>query len=183
MIISLVLSSNNVALPKEIEELGSHNSIYLAYVPTSFVKYINIQYERRLNTGEKTLTKVIYGYGEMDYPKGGWQPYKKSTSSIVGIGTGFKHYLSDDLKGLRIEGSINIVYISTSFKEPLSWPASKTEISGVLSGNIGYKWPLKKNFAAEILVGFNWPSLYPKPGVYDSLDPTSFIGFNLVYTL
>jgi len=142
-----------------------------------------MQYEKRLKTGAQSLTKVIYGYGEMDYPRGGWQPYKKSISSIIGIGTGFKHYLSsNDLKGLRIEGSINVVYISTSFKEPVGWPVSKTEISGVFSGNIGYKLPLKERFTVEILVGFNWPSLYPEPGVYDSLDLTSFIGVSLAYT-
>ncbi|MEA1964499.1 MAG: hypothetical protein U9O41_05155 [Candidatus Aerophobetes bacterium] len=191
LIIFLVLSSNNIAFSEEIEKSGnigridSHNSVYLSYNATSFVKYMNIQYEKRLKPGEQTLTKVVYGYGEMDYPRGGWQPYKKSISSIIGIGTGFKWYLSSNtntLKGLRIEGSVNMVYISTSFKEPVSWPASDTEISGVLSGNIGYKWPLKEKFAVEILVGFNWPSLYPKPGIYDRLYPTSFIGFGLAYT-
>lgn len=154
------------------------DSLRIRYVDTGKIGYVSIQLERQLRPLLAKTTHFSFGSGRPENHEVSWPPY--SDSLFIGVGRGIRWYLQDRApRGLWLEGSLAIAYVSVSFEKSQTERPPESDLSGVLYGAIGRSWLLPQGWGVELLAGIMTPSLYTRPGVIHSLEPDFFAGFSL----
>ncbi len=159
------------------------DSLRLRYVyTTGQVEYMSLHLERQLRPVLSETTQLIFGSGRQENKGTSYIP--DSTALVVAVGRGIRRYLKETAPGgIWLEASLAIVYLSLSYEESRSYllPPSP-QLSGAVSGTIGYSWIFTQGWAVELLAGIMWPSLYPRIGEIHSLELDYCAGLSLTST-
>ncbi len=158
------------------------NSLRIRYVHTGQVGYVSLHLERPIRPLLAGTTQLIFGSGRQENEEAS-DILPDSNAFVIAVGGGIRRYIKETApRGIWLEASLAIAYISVSFEESRSYPLPRTQFSGVVYGNIGYSWILTQGWAVELLGGITWPSLYPRMGVVHGLEPDFFAGLSLAST-
>lgn len=169
------LSSANKSSPPLLD------SLRIRYVHTGQVGYISLHLERQIRPVLSQVTQLIFGSGRQENQETSYLP--DSDAFVVAVGKGIRRYMKETAPGgIWLEASLAIAYLSVFFEKSQGYPLSETQLSGAISGAIGYNWLLPKGWAVELLAGVIWPSLYRRMGVIHSLEPDFFAGLGLTST-
>ena len=154
------------------------DSLRIRYIGTGQVEYVSVQLERQIRPLLASTTQFIFGSGGLENQQTSYPP--DSDALFVAVGRGIRRYLQEIApRGIWLEAFLGIAYISVSFEKSQSDRPPEAQFSGAVCGTIGYSWLLPQGWAAELLAGVMWPSLYPGMGVIHSLEPDFFVGLSL----
>jgi hypothetical protein len=157
------------------------DSLRIRYVGTGQLGYVSLHLETQIRPLLAKTTQLIFGSGRQENKGASYLP--DSDVLVVAVGRGIRRYMKQTApRGIWLEVSLAIAYVSVSFEKSQSYPLPETDLSGAISGSIGYSWLLSQGWTAELLAGVIWPSLYPRVGVIHSLEPDFFAGFSLAST-
>ncbi|TET44060.1 hypothetical protein E3J59_05660 [Candidatus Aerophobetes bacterium] len=169
------LNSANKPTPPSLD------SLRIRYVYTGQVGYISLQLETQIRPLLAKTTQLIFGSGRQENKGTSYLP--DSDALVVAVGRGIRRYLKETApRGIWLEASLAIAYISISFEKSQGDRPSETQFSGAISSTIGYSWLLTQGWAVELLAGVIWPSLYPRIGAIHTLEPDFFAGLSLAST-
>jgi len=158
------------------------DSLRIRYVyTTGQVEYISLHLERQIRPVLSETTQLIFGSGRQENKGTSYIP--DSTALVVAVGRGIRRYMKETApRGIWVEASLAIAYLSVSYEEYHSYLPPRTQLSGAVSGTIGYSWIFTQGWAVELLAGVIWPSLYPGIGEIHSLEPDFCAGLSLTST-
>lgn len=169
------LSSANKSSPPLLD------SLRIRYVHTGQVGYMSLHLERQIRPLLAETTQLIFGSGRQENKGTSYLP--DSTALVIAVGRGIRRYMKETApRGIWLEASLAIAYLSLSYEEYHSYLPPRTQLSGAVSGNIGYSWIFTQGWAVELLAGIIWPSLYPGIGEIHSLEPDFCAGLSLTST-
>ncbi|MCK4926075.1 hypothetical protein KAS10_01810 [Candidatus Aerophobetes bacterium] len=154
------------------------DSLRIRYVHTGKVGYVSVQLERQVSPLVARTTHFSFGSGKSENQEISWPP--PSNALFIAVGRGIRRYLEDSApRGLWLEASLAIAYVSVSFDRSGTDRPSEVDISGAIYGTFGRSWLLTRGWGIELLAGVMWPSLYPRAGVIHSLEPDFFAGLSV----
>ena len=157
------------------------DSLRIRYVGTGQVGYVSLHLERQIRPLLSHTTQLIFGSGRQGNQETSYPP--DSDAFVVAVGKGIRRYMEETApRGIWLEACLAIAYLSVSFEKSHSHRPSETQLSGAISGAIGYNWLLPEGWAVELLAGVMWPSLYRRMGVIHTLEPDFFVGLGLAST-
>jgi len=157
------------------------DSLRIRYVHTGQVGYISLHLERQIRPVLAETTQLIFGSGRQENKGTSYIP--DSNALVVAVSRGIRRYMKETApRGIWLEASLAIAYLSLSYEEFHSYLPPSPQLSGAVSGAIGYSWILTQGWAVELLAGVIWPSLYPRIGEIHSLEPDFFAGLSLTST-
>ncbi len=171
------LSATSLAL---VNRPGSPplDSLRVRYVHTGKVGYVSVQLERQVNPLVARTTHFSFGSGKPENQEISYPP--PSDALFIAVGRGIRRYLEDSApRGLWLEASLAIAYVSVSFDEFQTDHPPESDLSGAAYGTFGRSWLLARGWGIELLAGVMWPSLYPRAGVIHGLEPDFFAGLSV----
>jgi len=169
------LSSANKSSPPLLD------SLRIRYVHTGQVGYVSLHLETQIRPLLAETTQLIFGSGRQENKGTSYLP--DSNALVIAVGRGIRRYMKETApRGIWLEASLAIAYLSLSYEEYHSYLPPRTQLSGAVSGNIGYSWIFTQGWAVELLAGIIWPSLYPGIGEIHSLEPDFCAGLSLTST-
>ena len=154
------------------------DSLRVRYVHTGKVGYVSLQLERQVSPLVARTTHFSFGSGKPENQEISYPP--PSDAFFIAMGRGIRRYLQDSApRGLWLEASLAIAYVSVSFEESQIDHPPESDLSGAVYGAFGRSWLLARGWGIELLAGVMWPSLYPRAGVIHSLEPDFFAGLSV----
>jgi len=154
------------------------DSLRVRYVHTGKVGYVSVQLERQASPLVVRTTHFTFGSGKPENQEISYPP--PSDALLIAVGRGIRRYLEGSApRGLWLEVSLAIAYVSVSFEESQIDHPPESDLSGVVYGTFGRSWLLARGWGIELLAGVMWPSLYPRAGVIHGLEPDFFAGLSV----